>query len=110
MEKEADVMSTYLRSAEKHSGSSVAGSVTLALGILFTTAVGYTFLLSLSDAVDPPTWVRAIGLVWLPIGLGGIPIAYYLARTGDGRERGRLGVLIGLAGLVAFIALVSAIG
>lgn len=103
-------MTTHTGTAHKQTGSGVAGSVTLALGILFTAAVAYTFLLSLSDTLDPPTWVRAVGLVWLPIGFGGVPIGYYLARTGDGRDRARLGVLIGLAGLVAFTALVLAIG
>lgn len=67
-------------------------------------------MLSLSDTDNPPSWVRIIGLVWLPIGLGAIPIAYYLARTGEGRDRGRLGVLIGLVGLAALVALVIAVG
>ena len=88
----------------------MAGSVALTLGILFTAAVGYAYVLSLSDTFNPPTWVRVIGLVWLPIGLGGIPIAYYVARTGEGYRRGRLGVLIALIGLAAFVALVIAMG
>ena len=92
------------------SRSAVAGSVTLALEILFTAAVAYTYVLSLSDTFNPPNWDRIVGLVWLPIGLGGVPIAYSLARTGEGRQQGRLGVLIGLVGLAAFVALVIAIG
>ena len=103
-------MTTHARAGAKRIGSAVAGSVTLALGILFTAAVAYTYVLSLSDTFNPPNWVRILGLVWLPIGFGGVPIAYYLARTGEGRRRGRLGLLVGLIGLAAFVALVIAIG
>jgi hypothetical protein len=106
-EVEADAVTTHSGTSES---STVAGTVALALGVLFAVAVACTYVLSLSDAVNPPDWVRALALVWLPIGFGGVPIAYYLARTGEGRNRGRLGVLIGLVGLVAFIALVIAIG
>lgn len=96
-------MTTHTSS--KRSESALGGTVALGLGVLFAAAVAFTYLLSLSDVVNPPTWVRAPGLVWLPIGLGGVPIAYYFARTGKGRYRGRLGVLIGLVSLIAFIAL-----
>lgn len=91
-------------------GSGRAGTFTLALGVLFAAAVLFTYVLSLSDAFNPPDWVRVVGLMWLPIGFGGVPIAYYLARTGAGRARGRLGLVIGLVALVAFAALVIALG
>ena len=87
-----------------------AGMVTLVLGVLFLAATAFTYVLSLSDFVNPPNWVRALGLVWLPIGLGGVPIAYSIARRGTGRTTGRVGVAIALLGLVAFVALVVAIG
>ena len=87
-----------------------AGTITLLLGILFTAAVAYTYVLSLSDTFNPPNWVRIIGLVWLPLGFGGVPLGYVIARTGEGRDRARLGVLIGFVGLVAFVALVVALG
>ncbi|HET8960168.1 hypothetical protein [Nocardioides sp.] len=87
-----------------------AGTVTLVLGVLFAAAVAFTFVLSLSDAVNPPNWVRAMGLVWLPIGLVGTPAAYAVARTGQGRHQARIGVLIAVVGLAAFVALVVAIG
>ena len=103
-------MTTHTSTGTKQSGSRAAGSVTLTLGVLFTAAVAYAYVLSLSDALNPPDRVRVMGLVWLPIGFGGVPVAYYLARTGEGRDRGRLGVLIGLVGLVAFVALFIALG
>lgn len=71
------------------SRSAVAGSVSWAPGVL-TAAVAYTYLLSPSDTLDPPTRARNVGLEWLPLGLGG--------------------ALIGLVGLAAFVALVIAIG
>lgn len=91
-------------------GGSVAGSVTLALGVIFTLAVAFAYVLSLSESFNPPDWVRLIGLVWLPIGFGGVSIGYAVARHGTGRDRGRLGVLVGVVGLVAFAALVIALG
>ena len=90
--------------------SMAAGSVTLALGMLFTAAVAYTYILSLSATFNPPNWVRILGLVWLPIGFAGVPVGYALARTGAGRQRGLIGVLIRVVGLIALVALVSIIG
>lgn len=101
-------MATHIRPS--HRVLVDAGTVTLVLGILFTAAVAFTYVLSLSDAFNPPDWVRVVGLVWLPVGFGGVPIAYYVARTGDNRDRGRLGVAIGVVGLVAFVGLMVALG
>lgn len=105
-------MTTQVRPSIKNTGSVPAGTLTLALGVLFAAAVVFTYVLSLSDTFNPPDWARVLGLVWLPIGFGGIPIGYYLARTGDARmrARARLGAVIGLMGLVAFGALVIALG
>ena len=103
-------MTTQIGPRRMITGSAPVGTVTLVLGVLFSAAVALTYVLSLSDAVNPPNWVRAIGLAWLPIGLGGVPLGYVIARTGEGRGRARLGVLIALVGLVAFVALVVAIG
>lgn len=103
-------MTTQLRPLGRSAGSVHAGTVTLVLGILFSAAVAFTYVLSLSDAVNPPNWIRAIGLVWLPIGLGGVPIGYAIAQKGEDRDRARHGVLVGLVGLVALVSLVIAIG
>lgn len=103
-------MTTQVRPPSRSTGSRSAGTTTLVLGVLFAAAVLFTYALSLSVSFNPPDWVRVVGLVWLPIGLGGVPIAYSLARTGEGRARGRLGVLVGVVALVAFIALVIALG
>lgn len=105
-------MTTQVRPPSRTTGSVPAGTLTLVLGILFAAAVVFTYVLSLSDTFNPPDWVRVVGLVWLPIGFGGIPVGYYLARTGDEltRARARVGAGLGLVALVAFAALVIAIG
>jgi hypothetical protein len=54
--------------------------------------------------------VRVVGLVWLPIGFFGTPIAYALARNGPGRKRGRVGLVVALVGLVALVVLLFAAG
>lgn len=94
-----------------------AGTLTLVLGALFLAATAFTYVLSLDAVydvllgdVDPPNWVRALGLVWLPIGFLGTPIAYGYAHTGTGRDRARVGLLLMLVGLVAFVALNFAVG
>lgn len=89
-------MTTHVMPPARATGTGLAGTITLALGILFTAAVAFAFPLSLSDAFNPPDWVRVVGLVWLPVGLG--------------RDRARLGVVIALVGLVAFTALVISVG
>ena len=91
-------------------GADVAATITLVLGSLFTLAVAFTYALSLGSGIDPPDWVRVVGLVWLPIGLAGVPIGFYWARGGTRRGRADVGAAIALVGAVAFIALVVALG
>ena len=111
VKEEVEVVTAQVKpSSVRADGSLLAGTFTLVAGALLVAAVAFTYVLSLSDAVNPPTWVRAIGLAWLPIGLGVVPVGYVVARKGAGRDRARLGVLIGLVGLIAFVALVVAIG
>lgn len=87
-----------------------AGTVTLVLGALFLAATVFTYALSLSDQVNPPHWVRVLGLVWLPAGLFGTPVAYAFARSGAGRTRGRAGLAVAIVALVAFVVLMFAAG
>jgi hypothetical protein len=103
-------MSTELRTHDKSSASEWVGTAGLVLGILFVLAVAVTYVLSLTDLVDPPNWVRAMALVWLPIGFVGVPMAWLVAGNGPGRNRAVTGVVIALAGAVAFVALVVVMG
>jgi protein-S-isoprenylcysteine O-methyltransferase Ste14 len=103
-------MATHVVPDARSTRTPPAGTITLVLGILFSAAVAFAFPLSLSDTFNPPDWVRLLGLVWLPIGLAGVPTGYVLARDGSGRERARLGVVVALVGLLAFAGLVIAVG
>jgi hypothetical protein len=87
-----------------------SGSVALVLGALFLAATAFTYVLSLSEAVNPPHWARVAGLVWLPVGLAGVPIAYVLAHPGTGRTRARVGLALGAVGVVAFVVLLVVVG
>jgi hypothetical protein len=86
-----------------------AGEAALVLGALFLASTGFAYVLSLSDAVNPPDWVRVVGLVWLPLGLL-TPVAYALARVGPGRGRGRWGVGLAAVAVAAFVVLVVVAG
>ena len=103
-------MTTHTALQQRLHRSARAGTITLALGVLFTAAVAFAYVLSLSDSFNPPDWVRFLGLVWLPIGLGGVPIGYAVGRHGPGHDDATVGALVALVGLVAFVGLVVALG
>lgn len=103
-------MSTRVSPHSQSTDSMHTGTITLALGVLLTTAVALSYPLSLSESFNPPDWVRFLVLMWLPIGFAGVPIGYVLAGHGPGRERARLGAVIALVGLLAFTVLVLVIG
>jgi hypothetical protein len=107
---EVEAMTAPVRGHGQGSPSARAGTVTLVSALLFSAAVAYAYVLSLSATFNPPTWVRAVGLMWLPLGLAGTSLGYAIARTGEGRTLGRIGVLIAIAGLAAFVGLVVALG
>lgn len=90
--------------------STRAGTITLVLGLLFAAAVAWTYALSLSESFDPPTWVRILGLVWLPIGFVGVPVGHLVARYGEGRLRSRIGLQLALMALAALVVLLFARG
>jgi hypothetical protein len=102
-------MATHVRPTDQL-GSTRSGTTALVLGLLCAAAVAFTYVLSLSADVNPPNWVRALGMMWLPVGLVGTPLAYAVARHGEGRGRALAGLVIMAVSLVAFAALVVAIG
>jgi hypothetical protein len=107
-------MTTQVRPHNKNRGQNIgsmrAGTATVVLGILLVAAVAYASVLSLSESFNPPHWIRVVGLLGLPIGFCGVPIAYAIARTGEGRARGRVGVVVTILGLAGFTALLIALG
>lgn len=103
-------MTIDTRRTSRDTGPRRAGTITLVLGVLALAATVFAYVLSLSDLVNPPNWVRGLGLVWLPIGFFGTPIGYMLARNGPGRHRGRVGLAVAGFGLLAFVVLLVLVG
>ena len=101
---------TATRTARDTKGTERAGTIALALGVLALAATVYTYVLSLSEDVNPPDWLRIAGLVWLPLGFFGTPVAYALARNGAGRHRAQIGLALAGLGLLAFGALLFIAG
>ncbi len=91
-------------------GAATAGTVTLVLGTLFTLAVAYAYALSLGGGLDAPDWARVLGLVWLPVGIAGVPIGYFWSRGAAHQGRAELGLVVALVGALAFVVLVVALG
>ncbi|MDT0183544.1 hypothetical protein Q9S36_25475 [Microbacterium sp. ARD31] len=80
------------------------------LSTVFTLAVAYAYALSLGDGIGPPDWARVLGLVWLPVGLVGVPVGYYWSRGSARQGRAELGVVLALVAVLAFVVLVVALG
>ena len=104
------MLTTQIRPTFGDTASERAGRIALALGVLALAATVFTYVLSLSDLVNPPDWVRAAGLVWLPLGFFGTPIAYTVARNGPGRRAAEAGLAVAGVGLVAFVVLLFVAG
>ncbi|WP_404386541.1 hypothetical protein LL946_08190 [Knoellia locipacati] len=91
-------------------GSARAGTVALVAGAVTLAATAFTYVLSLSDVIDPPNWLRILGIVWMPLGFVATPILCAVARLGPGRQRAGVGLALALAGLVAFVVLLFVAG
>lgn len=103
-------MTLDTRPTQRSDASETAGTIALVLGILFVISTALVFLMSLTDVIDGPNWLRALMSAGMPLGLLGVPLAYFVARTGNGCNRGRVGLaLVGIA-LVPFVVLLFVMG
>lgn len=103
-------MTLDTRPIQKSDGSQTAGTVALVLGILFAVSTVLTFLMSLTDLIGGPNWLRALMSAGIPLGFFGVPMAYAVARLGEGRDRARIGLALVGVSLVAFVGLLFAMG
>lgn len=87
-----------------------AGTLAVVLGVPCLAATVFVYVLSLTDLVNPPNWVRAAGLIWLPIGFFGTPIIYVVAHNRPDRHRAAIGLGLSGLGLLAFVVLLFAAG
>ena len=101
-------MSTSPRSTDRP--SKVPGVLSAVFGVVALAAFGWLWALS-TTPLDPPDWVRILGIVFLPIGiivgvLTGIPGL----RSAAGRPWAIAGfAAVGLT-IVAFIVLITVLG
>jgi len=105
-----DELTTDIRPHVSDTVSHHAATITLVLGLLAAAATVFTYALSLSAGFNPPHWVRVAGLVWLPLGFVGAPIAYLLTRSGPGHGRALIGLAAAGLGLIAFVVLLVIAG
>jgi hypothetical protein len=87
-----------------------SGLVSVVCGVVAVLALVWTWVLSVSDVLDPPDWVRIPGILLMPAALVVGLAAALQARQGNGRRHGTVG--LGLVALVVlgFIVLLNVAG
>ena len=87
-----------------------SGLLSIVFGVLALLGLAWTWVLSVSDVLDPPSWIRIPGILLMPAALIAALAAGLQARQGTGRRRGDVGLV--LAGLVvlAFVVLLNVAG
>lgn len=104
---------TIMKPSNRHSigllgdggyGRRMAVSSTV-LGALALAAVGYAALLTY--VIDPPNWIRVVGMSLLPIGWAGALITGVSARNGSGRVWALTGLALAAVTAGALVVLVA---
>lgn len=98
------------RPTETFDISERAGTLALIFGIAFALSTVLIYVLSLTEVIDAPNWLRALMLAGIPLGFFGVPWSFAVARSGAGRRRGLIGVWLAVISLAAFVALLFARG
>jgi hypothetical protein len=75
-------------------------------GAVALAAFLWLWALTLPD-VNPPNWIRILGVIWLPIGIGGAAVTGILGWRGAGRVRSVVGLSLAALAVIAFITLVA---
>ena len=87
-----------------------SGLLSIAFGVLALVGLGWTWVLSVSEVVDPPNWIRIPGILLLPAGLIAAVAFGLQARQGTGRERGLVGLVLAAASVLVFVVLLTVVG
>jgi hypothetical protein len=83
------------------------GGVTAAiLGLVGLAAFAWTWILS-ATPIDPPEWLRIVGVWLMPIGIFGALIAGIAGLRGPGRPWAIVGLVLAGVTIVAFVLLIS---
>ncbi|WP_448005554.1 hypothetical protein [Agromyces bauzanensis] len=100
-------MSTSRRPARR--GSKLVGAISLALGLVALVALVWLWALS-TTPLDPPQWVRILGIAFLPIGLLGALITGIAGLRGEGRRYAIGGLIAAAVTVIAFIVVLTVYG
>ena len=87
-----------------------SGLLSIVFGVLALLGLGWTWVLSVSDVLDPPNWVRIPGILLMPAGLIAAVAFGLQARQGTGRQRGTVGLVLAALVVLAFVALLNVAG
>lgn len=79
------------------------------LGLIGAAAFVWLWLLS-ATPLDPPDWIRILGLVFLPVGVIGAMITGIPAVRGAGRPAALVGLIAAALTVIAFIVILNVLG
>lgn len=79
------------------------------LGLVSLAALVWLWVLS-ATPLDPPNWVRILGLVWLPVGVVGALFTGIPALRGEGRPGALVGLIAAAVTVIAFVVLINVLG
>ena len=84
----------------------------LVVGLALVAACGlaFTWVLSVSDAIDPPNWVRIPLILMLPFGVVGSLLAAGGAWQGGARARAATGLVLTATVVIGFVVLLTIAG
>ena len=85
------------------------GRWSAAFGLAGAAAFVWLWLLS-ATPLDPPNWVRILGLVFLPIGVVGALFTGIPAVRGAGRPAALVGLIAAALTVIAFIVILNVLG
>lgn len=76
------------------------------LGLLGLAAFAWTWILSAAP-IDPPEWLRIVGVWLMPIGIVGALVAGIAGLRGPGRPWAIAGLVLAAVAIIAFVLLIS---
>ena len=89
-------MTQDTRPTETSDISERASTLGLVFGIAFALSTVLTYVLSLTEVIETPNWLRALMLAGIPLGFFGVPWSFAVARNGAGRRRGLVALLFAM--------------
>ena len=82
------------------------GALCVAFGALGAAAFLWLAALTLTD-LNPPDWIRILGVIWLPIGMAGSLITGVMGRKGPHRVAVSIGLALTALTAIGFVVLIA---